>query len=432
MRRYARSPRGVRNPAGAAAARPRTLPRPLRPAAPGTRHGPPRRHRPRPRRPRRAHRAALAPPACPTPTRGSSVRSRPTTATGRRRWRCGWPSRPGATPRDRPGRGRPPRPPRGRRGGRDRRARVPQLPVRARYYADLVRRVVAEGDRFGRRTRPRTSASRQRRVRLRQPDRSPARRCRPLGRDGRCHRRAARGRRTHRRARVLRQRRRRADPPLRRVGRARRAGRGARREPLPGQLRDRHREELRAEHGDDLFGAAAGETRRRSPATLGPAADTGSGRWPSRRCAPTSRQTLHAMGVDYDVWFSERTGCTSRRDRRRDRGAARARPHLRGRRGAVPADRGARRRQGPRAGPLRRPPHVLRRRLRLHARQVAAGRPALFYLLGADHHGYVGRLKAAAGVPRHPGRTRSRSASGSSSTCCAAASRCGCPSAPAS
>jgi arginyl-tRNA synthetase len=58
-----------------------------------------------------------------------------------------------------------------------------------------------------------------------------------------------------------------------------------------------------------------------------------------------------------------------------------------------------------------------------------APRGALIYLLGADHHGYVDRLKAAAaclGIPP----TGSRSASGSSSTCCATASRCGCPSAP--
>jgi arginyl-tRNA synthetase len=61
----------------------------------------------------------------------------------------------------------------------------------------------------------------------------------------------------------------------------------------------------------------------------------------------------------------------------------------------------------------------------------SAGGRRLIYLLGADHHGYVARLKAVAaclGIPVDRVEVRS----GSSSTCCATASRSGCRSAPAS
>ena len=75
----------------------------------------------------------------------------------------------------------------------------------------------------------------------------------------------------------------------------------------------------------------------------------------------------------------------------------------------------------------RRRADLLRRRLRLLPRQARARlRPGASIMLGADHHGYVGRLQGDGRLLSATTRTRtSRSSSASWSTWCATASRCG-------
>jgi arginyl-tRNA synthetase len=189
-------------------------------------------------------------------------------------------------------------------------------------------------------------------------------------------------------------------------------------------------EQLRREHGDALFtdppadGTAldgGGAEHRDGPgSTLDEDADLGADPRVDPRIGAAvgvlgveaMRQriedVLHLMGVDFDVWFSERRGL-------HDTGAVEATvAELRGR--GVTEDRDG-------AVFLRTTDHgddkdrvlvrsdgrptyfasdcaYMRDKWARATADHAAGR--LYYLLGADHHGYVGRLKAAAaclGIP---------------------------------
>ena len=142
--------------------------------------------------------------------------------------------------------------------------------------------------------------------------------------------------------------------------------------------------------------------------------------WTSRRTKPSEvfraegvelmfaeiKRSLAEFGVEFDVYFSEKDLHDERRDRRGGDPAARAGPRVRGRRRGLAAHHRVRRRQGPGAGPVRRRADLLRRRLRLLPGQAAsAAATGRDLLLGADHHGYVGRMRAIAAVlRRRPGR----------------------------
>ena len=109
------------------------------------------------------------------------------------------------------------------------------------------------------------------------------------------------------------------------------------------------------------------------------------------------RTSLERFGVHFDVWFSEKTPARRRRGRARPRRAAQAGPRVRGRRRHLAAHHRLHRRQGPGADPRA----TARRRTSpptaaYYINKRERGFDKCIYLLGADHHGYVNRLKAIA------------------------------------
>ena len=79
-----------------------------------------------------------------------------------------------------------------------------------------------------------------------------------------------------------------------------------------------------------------------------------------------------------------------------DREGARGRSRVRAGRRGVAGQRGAGRRQGPRADPQQRRATYFAGDLAYIVSKLDRGFDAAVYVLGADHHGYIGRLKAAA------------------------------------
>ena len=222
---------------------------------------------------------------------------------------------------------------------------------------ELVAGILANPGAWGRVTR-RPPSTRQRRVRVGQPDRAAPHRQRPR----RVRRRPAlprpRGGRPRGDARVLLQRLRGAGPQPRRVGR-----RDPPRRPVPedGYHGD-YVGDLAAELPDEVWRGGAAEARA-------PTRPWSSGTGPRSASAPASKPR----------WPPSASTSTSGRarlalprglGRAGGRAAARRRPRLRaGRRALVPLDR-LRRRQGPRHPQVERRLHVLRRRHRLRHREV--------------------------------------------------------------
>ena len=113
--------------------------------------------------------------------------------------------------------------------------------------------------------------------------------------------------------------------------------------------------------------------------------------------------------MHFDVWFSER-GCTraARSERAVERLRAQGHVFDDGRRG-VGAHHRLRRRQRPRDLAHRRQPTYFAADAAYYLTRATAASTHKIYLLGADHHGYVHRLKALAGVRRRrPGAATSR------------------------
>jgi arginyl-tRNA synthetase len=174
-------------------------------------------------------------------------------------------------------------------------------------------------------------------------------------------------------------------------------------------------ERLRAEHGDGLFTdvPAGVEVDEEARAAADPRVDAGTGAAVGTLAVEVMRQriqdVLHTMGVDFDLWFSERSlhdtgaiqgtieqltadGRTYEAD-----GAVFLRTEEHG----DDKDRVLVRSDG-------RPTYFaadcayLRDKWQRAEAVGTGGGPRLYYLLGADHHGYVGRLLAAAaclGIP---------------------------------
>ena len=221
--------------------------------------------------------------------------------------------------------------------------------------------------------------------------------------------------RPHGLARVLLQRRRLADPAARRVGAGPRARRRGARGRLPGRVR--------------------GRARRRDP---GGGATATSTRSPARAVEMLLAQikaTLDRYGVRFDTFFSERDAARGLAERgRAGAGAARARPATStSSEGAVwlrtttfgdDKDRVLLRSGGEPTYFAADVAYMLNKRERGFERQLLP--------VGADHHGYVARLKAAfAALGRRSGHG-SRCRSSSSSTSSRATSGRRCPSAAAS
>jgi arginyl-tRNA synthetase len=174
-------------------------------------------------------------------------------------------------------------------------------------------------------------------------------------------------------------------------------------------------EQLRAEHGDGLFTdvPADAEVDEEARAAADPRVDAGTGAAVGTLAVEVMRQriqdVLHTMGVDFDLWFSERSlhdtgaiqgtieqltadGRTYEADgavflRTEEHGDDKDRVLVRsdGRPTYFAADCAYMRDKWQRAEAV-----------------GTGGGPRLYYLLGADHHGYVGRLLAAAaclGIP---------------------------------
>jgi arginyl-tRNA synthetase len=184
-------------------------------------------------------------------------------------------------------------------------------------------------------------------------------------------------------------------------------------------------ETLRAEHGDELFavdgdagafvGGAQhagdgpgdgalddGETAVAGDARVAPATAARVGELAVEAMRADIEATLHHVGVDYDVWFSERRGLHESGEVQaaidalreagetyEDDGALFLRTEAHG----DDKDRVLVRSDG-------RPTYFAADCA--YMRDKWARADVLYYLLGADHHGYVGRLKAAAaclGIP---------------------------------
>ena len=189
-------------------------------------------------------------------------------------------------------------------------------------------------------------------------------------------------------ARVLLQRRRRAGAQARRVDPGARARRGAARGRLPGRLRGR-----------------AGGRARRAP----PSATPRTSRPPAAQLMiERIKATLERFRVDFDRWFSERSLHEGER-----RSIARARAGAAD--GHVYESEGAlwlrttdvRRRQGPRARASDGAPTYFAADIAYHEDKLERGFDRLITSLGADHHGYVARMKAAlAALGARPGPAR--------------------------
>ena len=108
------------------------------------------------------------------------------------------------------------------------------------------------------------------------------------------------------------------------------------------------------------------------------------------------KQSLHDFGVDFDVYFHENSlhesGAVDKVVAElKESGRALLR-----RRSLVAALDRLRRRQGPRRDQERRQPAYIAGDLAYLRDKRARGFDLCIYMLGADHHGYIGRLKAAA------------------------------------
>ena len=280
---------------------------------------------------------------------------------------------------------------------------------------------VAAGDRRrrARRTARSDALAGQRdqpRVRLGQPDRPAPHRRHPLGGGRRRARPDARGQRGRGDPRVLLQRPRRPDRPVRAVaagGRARASRRRRTATPAP------------------TSPTSPPGGRRRDPASLELPDDEAQERLPrERRRADVRRDQgsrCTSFGVDFDVYFHENDLHESGAVERAVAAAARAGPHLRGRRRGLAAHHRLRRRQGPGRGQERRRADLLRRPTSpTTSTSASAASTGCIIMLGADHHGYVGRLKAMAACvrrrPRHEPRGPDRAAGQPGQ---ATASRCG-------
>ena len=118
------------------------------------------------------------------------------------------------------------------------------------------------------------------------------------------------------------------------------------------------------------------------------------------------KATLHDFGVDFDVYFHENDLHESRCRRARRRTAARARPRSSSR--TAPSGCGRPTSATTRTGCIIRSngePAYISRRPRLLPRQARPRLRPVVIMLGADHHGYVGRLMAmCAALRRRPGR----------------------------
>ncbi len=240
----------------------------------------------------------------------------------------------------------------------------------------------------------RRPASRERRVRLGQPDRSADDRQRPRGLRRRPALPGPRGRRAAGHPRVLLQRFR--DPGLE-------AGRERHRDP-PRRAGPRGRLPRRVRR-------RAG--RRRCPTRSGPrrpepSADaTGIvGRWASERVRAGIEASLAHLGVRFDVWTTERSLHDEGWVEPGRRAAARGRSRLRaGRRPVVPLD-GLRRRQGPGDHPVERRADLLRLGHRLPDREVQPGlrRARLHLGPGPSRHGGPGPQRRRGDGLRQGGR----------------------------
>ena len=107
----------------------------------------------------------------------------------------------------------------------------------------------------------------------------------------------------------------------------------------------------------------------------------------SRRCTPSGPTSTST---------STRTRCTPPARSARRRTTPAVRPPVRQGRRLVAAHHRVRRRQGPRRHQVRRQPRLRRRDLAYFVDKRARGFDLAIYMLGADHHGYIARLKAAA------------------------------------
>jgi arginyl-tRNA synthetase len=149
-------------------------------------------------------------------------------------------------------------------------------------------------------------------------------------------------------------------------------------------------EQLRAEHGDAMFEGDLGDVGEQV-GTLAVEAMRG-----------RIEATLHELGVDYDVWFSERRGLHESGEVQKAIDALRDAGHTYEADGALflrteehgdDKDRVLVRSDG-------RPTYFAADCA--YMRDKWSRSDVLYYLLGADHHGYVARLKAAAaclGIP---------------------------------
>ncbi len=107
------------------------------------------------------------------------------------------------------------------------------------------------------------------------------------------------------------------------------------------------------------------------------------------------REDLAAFRVSFDDWFSEASLYASGAVEQTVQRLADRRPPLRkGRRAVVPLD-AVRRRERPRRAPRERPVHLFRLGHRLPRRQVRARLRPLIDVWGADHHGYIPRVRGA-------------------------------------
>ena len=187
-------------------------------------------------------------------------------------------------------------------------------------------------------------------------------------------------------------------------------------------------EALRSEHGDALFAQTAGdadvvaagashqraegdhgdgvlddgETAVAADARVAPATAARVGELAVEAMRANIEATLHAMGVDYDVWFSERQGLHESGEvgaaivALREAGETYEQDgalFLRTERHGDDKDRVLVRSDG-------RPTYFAADCAYMRDKWSRAD--VLYYLLGADHHGYVDRLKAAAaclGIP---------------------------------
>ena len=151
-------------------------------------------------------------------------------------------------------------------------------------------------------------------------------------------------------------------------------------------------EALRAEHGDAIFGTDVSDEE----------AVERVGELAVEAMRANIEQTLHGMGVDYDVWFSERQGLhasgevAAAIDALREAGETYEHDgalFLRTEQHGDDKDRVLVRSDG-------RPTYFAADCAYMRDKWGRAD--VLYYLLGADHHGYVDRLKAAAaclGIP---------------------------------